>query len=683
MTLKSTRFFLGCLAALIAFPAWASHRPLLPVPQELTYGDGVLPLHHLDIRFAQPPNTEDKFTESQLTASLAGFEKGRGKTKVLLNRTSNGASLPGDSDVAGLDSREAYYLTITDKGVEIRATSSAGLFYGVQTLLQMVEADKNGAALPVATVHDWPALAYRGFMMDFSEGQLLKMSEVERQLDLLARFKANQYYFYSEMGIAWDGYDMAHLDPDSRYTKDEVKHVIAYAEQRHIDVVPCMELYGHMHQLFRTEEFADVGLPRYGDEFDPRNPRALKVIDNLFDQATTLFASPWCNVGFDEPWSLGKIGMTPGQDPFATFIAYLQHLADRAQSRGKRIIYWADVENPTSTLRKHPELIAKLPANAIAGPWQYDVLPDYTPYIKPLADAGHPTLVTPAIFNWNEIFPDYHHTFANINGMVVAGKKYRTLGMINTGWTDCAQTLYRQSLPGLAFGAIAGWQSNPVDTNTFFDDYTTLTYPPDIALEVATALEQLSTVEEMFEDILNNTTVHGFWRDPLEPGLLGRLEKHREACHQARLLAEQAEEHIAHAMRLEPTEPTLKSLMMAARMFDYLGMKCLYAVEWAGYFRKLQANPDEELIRLYIGVQIVQQGNGMLADLLDAITDLREAYREAWLEESTPYRLGTALARWDAETRFWLDTWGRANELLRSRKKGEPFPSIDVLRAKQ
>lgn len=588
--------------------------------------------------------------------------------------------VPTGNEAAGPESREAYFISVTNNGAEIRAGSSAGLYYGAQTLLQMVEGDANKAALPLAQVHDWPTLAYRGFMMDFSHGQLLRVPEIERQIDLLARFKANQYYFYSEMNIAWQGYEV--VNPDARYTQDEIRQVIEYAHQRHVDVVPCMELYGHMHDLFRTEKFTDLGLPRYGDEFDPRNPRTLQVIDDLLDQTTKLFESPWVHVGFDEPWSLGKIGMTRGKDPFATFAEVLQHIADHAQQHGKRIIYWADIKNGASTLSNHPDLVSKLPAQAISAPWAYDVLTNYAPFIEPLANLGRPTLVTPAIWNWNEVFPDYHHSFANINGMVAAGKKYKTLGILNSGWTDCGQTLYRQSLPGLAFGAVAGWQFDAVDTNTFFNDYSSIMYPPAVATEVAAGLEQLSKVEEMFEDILQNTTQHGFWGDPLQPAHLAQLEKHQDECHQARLLAEEAEEHIARAIHLAPTDPTLNSLMMAARLFDYLGMKNLYALEWANYFRLLQKNPEQQLVVLYISIQMGAQDHGMLADLTDAITGLREPYREAWLQESTPYRLGSALEKWDAEARLWADTLVRVHKLLHTHKKGEPFPTIDVLRAK-
>jgi hypothetical protein len=666
----------------------AEHRALLPTPQHVDYGDEFIPLRNVVIRFVHPPTDADRFAAQQLEAGLAAAahlqapltKSARTGHQIRLNRTGNGPDVPVDNDVAGPPSRESYEIVVNKNGAEIRAKSSAGLYYGVQTLLQMVEETNGEAVLPAARVQDWPALAYRGFMMDFSEGQLLRVEEVKRQLDLLARFKANQYYFYSEMSIAWAGYEM--VNPEGRYTQEQVREVIAYARQRHIDVVPCVELYGHMHELFRTEKFAELGLPRYGAEFDPRNPRSLEIIDDLFDQTIRLFPSPWCHVGFDEPWSLGKIGMTPGKDPFQQFIGVLQHLADRARLHGKRLMYWADIGNGASTLSNHPELLRELPAGAIAGPWSYDAESNYTQYIEPLASNGVATMVTPAVWNWNELFPDYHRSFVDINGMVAAGKRLKTLGVLNTGWTDCAQTLYRQSWAGLAFGAAAGWQDQPVNTNSFFHDYCAIVYPAKIADEVSLTLEELSRVESTFESALGDNTQHLFWKDPLQPSLLARIEQHREECHTARVLAEEAQEHLAHAMQLAPNDPTLPSLMMAARLFDYLGMKSLYAAEWDGYFKELHAKPDKQLITLYLGIQMNQQGNGMLADLLDAVTDLREQYRTAWLAESKPHRLGAALARWDAESAFWLSTWARVNHLLQTHKNGEPFPGLDAIRTR-
>jgi hypothetical protein len=202
-----------------------------------------------------------------------------------------------------------------------------------------------------------------------------------------------------------------------------------------------------------------------------------------------------------------------------------------------------------------------------------------------------------------------------------------------------------------------------------------------VAAEVAPALEELSTVEEMFEQLMQNSTQHAFWDDPLEPGRLARLEQNQAELRKARLLAESAQERLDRARRLAPSDSTLKSLVLATRLFDYLGMKCLYAVEWAGYFRELKANPDPELVSLYIGNQMNAQDHGMLADLREAISGLKDSYREAWLEEATPYRLPSALMRFDAEWGYWQAVeQGVVEQVLHGWSKGEPFPAIAVIR---
>ena len=201
------------------------------------------------------------------------------------------------------------------------------------------------------------------------------------------------------------------------------------------------------------------------------------------------------------------------------------------------------------------------------------------------------------------------------------------------------------------------------------------------AAEVAPALEELSTVEEMFEKLLQNSTQHAFWDDPLEASRLARLEQNQAELRKARLLAESALERLGRARHLAPDDPTLNSLMLAARLFDYLGVKCLYAVEWAGYFRELKANPDPKLVSLYIGNQMNAQDHGMLADLREAISGLKDSYRLAWLEEATPYRLPNALMRFDAEWYYWQAVQqGVVDQVLHGWSEGRPFPSIAVIR---
>jgi hypothetical protein len=676
------------LILLAAANVFADHSPLLPRPQQVHYGSGTLALQGLSIRFKSSPSAEDQFAAEQLAAGLSAAgqtkveikpHKSSGHT-ILLNRTGEAGALSKDMETPGPASRESYSLRVTPNGVEIQARGSAGIFYGVQTLLQMVENAGAKAVLPVAEVKDWPTLAYRGVMIDFSEGELIRVSEVERQLDLMARYKANQYFFYSEASIEFEGYEV--VNPNGRYTRDQVRHVIEYARQRHIDVVPCMELYGHMHNMFRYEKYADLGLPRYGGEYDPRNPRMYEVLDNWIEQTAKLFPSPWYHVGFDEPWSLGKIGVVPGKDPFKTFMDVLNHISEKAKSRGKRIGFFADIDQGASTLSNHPELIKDVPAGAIAFPWIYEVRSNYDPFVTPLADRNIPTIVTPGVWGWNELFPDYHRSFYNINEFTATGKKYHTLGILNTTWTDSQQTIYRLVLPGLAFGAAASWQSDRVDTNSFFRDYCAIEYPAAVAAEVALALEELSTVEEIFEKVLGDTTQSAFWADPLAPGHLKKLQAGEKEVRRARLLAESAQARLQRAVRIS-SDPSLKSFLLSARLFDYLGMKSLYAVEWAEYFRQLKENPNKELVTLYIGNQMNSTTYGMLTDLREMISELRGEYQAAWLDEATPFRLQTALYRWDAEWNYWTSVKRLlAQQVFQGWKEGEPFPPLESIRPK-
>jgi len=273
----------GCLLSFGLCQA-AEHRPLLPWPQKAQYGDARLPLGGLSIRFASKPGEEDRFAAkelssvlSEITGSEIPVREGRAKGKsIVLSRTGAVAAVPGKDERPGPESREAYSISVTSNGAEIRARSSAGLYYGVQTMRQLVEGAGADAALPEIEVEDWPALAYRGFMMDFSHGPLLKEGEIERQIDFLARWKANQYYFYSELSIELDGYPL--LNPGARYTKEQVRRIIDYARWRHIDVVPCLEYYGHLRDAFRIERYAELAALPHGGEFNPRHARVRELL---------------------------------------------------------------------------------------------------------------------------------------------------------------------------------------------------------------------------------------------------------------------------------------------------------------------------------------------------------------------------------------------------------------------
>jgi hypothetical protein len=532
--------------------------------------------------------------------------------------------------------------------------------------------------LPEVTIHDWPALAYRGFMMDTSHGPLPTEAEIKRQIDFLARWKANQYYFYSEASIALRGYDL--VNPDGRYTQEQVHRIIDYARARHVDVVPCAELYGHLHDLFRMERYADLSLLPHSGEINPRNERTQALVADWIQQLAALFPSPWFHIGFDEPWELERAGaILGGVDPSSLYIERMKQTFELVQKAGKRPMFWADVKSGARIFQKYPKLLSELPKSVIAVPWEYYSHPDYSDFVEPFAREHVPQVVAPAVWCWDEIAPDYSLSFTDIDGLVAAGRKYGALGVMNTGWTDDSQVLYRTALPGMAYGAVVGWQTAPINRSQFFSDYAAQMYPLPLAREVAAALDKLNAAQGLLSQTLGGSTINRMWEDPFAPERLTRTEANLDALRQERLLAEDAQEHLQTALASTRDTYSLSSLLVAARMLDYAGMKHLYAGEISGFFRAAGKNPKRSDIT-FLMRQTSVQDHGRIADLMDAITTTREMYRSAWLDEYTDYRLGVELGRWQMEYEYWGRFQMRLDNLFRTLKDGDTLPSLDELR---
>jgi hypothetical protein len=677
---------LTLIAMMLALPGWilAQHHPLLPRPREIHYGTGELSLRGLGICFASTPASEDRFAGSELSNALSAqaessisiWEANPCKQGILLQRTEGIDPLPVPGEHPGPDSREAYSLKVTPEGVTASARSSAGLYYAVQTLKQLVEGRGAQAVLPVVEIKDWPALAYRGAMVDMSHGALPTEEEVERQLEFLARWKANQYYFYSEDSIALEGFSI--LNPGGRFTQDQMRRIIAYGRERHIDVIPCLELYGHQHDLFRVEKYSTLSDLPHGTEFDPRNPQVDSLLTHWVTQFAQLFPSPFVHIGFDEAFQIEQAARQGGMaaQPAQLFIRQLSSVDHLFSQFGKTVMAWGDI------MVKYPAIVSQLPPGLIAVAWEYDPGPEshYQHWLGPLAAQHIPHLIASGVTCWNQVMPDYARSFENIDTFLASGRKSGTLGLINTLWTDDAQNLMRTAWPGLAYGAAGAWQSTPVDRQNFFSDYSELTYPPAVAPEVAQALKDLEASEQALQQVLGGDTMLALWRDPFAPAILKKCATHADDLRQTRLLAEDAETHLDRALSEGGDPITLNCLLLGSQLLDYAGERFQTAPELEAMWRSLgPRRPNDELWWNEWESQVTYPDHSRLVDLMDAITDLRPQYQRAWLAEYTPYRLGSALGRWDAEYQYWRTLQDRLVAFSESSHEGLLLPPLETL----
>jgi hexosaminidase len=661
------------------------HNPLLPRPQEIHYGGGRLAIAGLEIGFATGPTRQDQFAAEELASGLRSranvvvpvSSKSAPHRTIVLDRIGSGPDLPQPDEQPGPDSREAYTIKVTSDGAEIRAKSSAGLFYGVQTLLQLVEGSGAEAAIPEVEIHDWPSLAYRGTMVDMSHGPLPTEEEIKRQIDFLSRWKDNQYFLYSETSIEMQGYPL--MSPKARFTSEQVRRIIDYARWRHVDVVPCVELYGHLHDLFRIERYADLAVVPHGQDFNALDPRVMSVVSDWVDQLAQLFPSPFMHIGFDEPYDLQKSSELSKVPPEKLYLQQLTRVVKLVQTHGKRVLFWADMEN---VLQKHPEIIPELPPGLIGIPWHDFLEKDYSPWLAPLAAHHIPEFASTYIHNCLSIFPDFNQTFLIIDGILAPARKYGASGMLINLWTDSNQDLYRMALAGMAYGAAAPWQSGPMAREQFFSEYARIVYPPTLAAEVAPALQEMSDAETLMEKLFGEETMVMMWADPFSPDILEHYRGHHDDLRQVRLLAEQAQERIDHALALKGDPYSLASLHLGAEMLDYAGMRYIDALEMAEAWQHMGARPGrhqlESALHEFCNGCLVHYAAG---DLMDAVTELREDYRTAWLAEYSPYRLGASLGKFDREYLYWYGFSRWLRRLETGFHDGDTLPQLESYHA--
>jgi hexosaminidase len=294
------------------------------------------------------------------------------------------------------------------------------------------------------------------------------------------------------------------------------------------------------------------------------------------------------------------------------FIEQLGNVSRLFEQRGKTVMAWADI------MVKYPGIIAKLPPGTIAVAWYYDPHPDpeYKHWLNPLIAHRIPFFVAPGVNSWAEIYPDYDLTFANIDTFLVAGKRSGSLGVMNTVWTDDAQMLMRLSYPGMAYGAAAAWQATPLSNTNFFSEYASQMYSRPVAGEVASALADLNASESHLQHAIGQDTMNQLWRDPFEPSSLRRSVTHQEDLRQSRIFAEDAHEHLDHAVNLSQSPAQFDELLFTSRLLDYAGLKFLYSAEIFEQWRSLGAYPTEDRLDEVVG-NVASQQHGKLPDLMD------------------------------------------------------------------
>lgn len=281
---------------------------------------------------------------------------------------------------------EAYKLNVTPREILISAGSEAGLFYAVQTLIQLFPDKKGALAVPAVIIEDQPAFSYRGMHLDVGR-HFFPVSFIKQYIDIMARYKMNRFHWHLTEDQGWRieikkypklqeiaayrdetliGHysDQPHKYDGKRYggyyTQEEIREVVEYARERFITIIPEIELPGHAQAAVAAyPELGCTGKPikpatKWGvfeDVFCP-SETTFSFLEDVLKEVMDLFPSEYIHIGGDEcpktQWKTSPVaqevikreGLKDEHELQSYFIRRIEKFLN---ANGRQIIGWDEI----------------------------------------------------------------------------------------------------------------------------------------------------------------------------------------------------------------------------------------------------------------------------------------------------------------------------------------------------
>lgn len=402
-----------------------------PVPMEVNWQRGSFRPDVSTSLWIEAPEADRSILAEYLQASPLAL-------KLADSQSGNQVVLKQTDALEGITSPEGYVLSVNSDGVRIEALSGAGLFYGVQTLLQMAADAPEG--MTAVTVKDEPRFEYRGIMLDVSR-HFRSKEFVKRQIDLLSYYKINRLHLHLTDAAGWrieikkyprltqfaawrpqavwkDWWNgkreyCEETDPRAQggyYTQDDIRELVAYAQKHYVTIIPEIEMPSHSEEVLTAyPELSCTHVPYKQSDFCIGNEKTFEFLENVLTEVMELFPSEYIHIGGDEAgkasWPNCKLCQArmkkEGLKDVNELQSYSIHRMERfLNSHGRKLLGWDEILDgglaPNATVMSWRGTEGGLAAirsghKAIMSPGQYCYLDGYqdAPYSQPEAIGGY------------------------------------------------------------------------------------------------------------------------------------------------------------------------------------------------------------------------------------------------------------------------------------------------------
>lgn len=356
---------------------------LVPFPQEVQVGKGTFELTS-DTKIEC---TVSSYKEAEvLQYHLQQLLNSSIRIVELENKSSNVIKFLFNEDLE----HEGYHLNISSSDIQITASSDAGWFYGIQTLLQLIAnaaIDDPLISITEVSIKDRPRFSWRAFMLD--EARYFKgMNQVKMLLDEMAFLKLNVFHWHltddqgwrveikkyplltqigskrksTQVGpLKWDSPIQSAEPHEGYYTQQEIKEIINYAEERHITIVPEIEMPGHSSAAIASYPWLgtakkEIEVPiRFGvgkDVYDVSDPKVYQLLTDVLDEVIDLFPTKVIHIGGDEVkythWKESESVKAYMKEkklasPADLQVFFTNSISHFLQTKGRRMMGWNEI----------------------------------------------------------------------------------------------------------------------------------------------------------------------------------------------------------------------------------------------------------------------------------------------------------------------------------------------------
>lgn len=362
----------------------AGPEDIIPAPASYEIHDGTFsPGHELKLFVETAGKPSSDAVRNLRQEMISSFREGFRTLPYVISETSgkSDADITVLSGTGGPDS-ESYLLSVTEDGISIEAPDAAGAFYAMQSIVMMMGMSETGD-LRCCTVRDNPRFAYRGLHFDVSR-HFRSKEFLMKQMDAMALLKLNRMHLHLTDGAGWRLEigacprltEFAAWRPYRKwsdwwaserhyceagtagayggfYTKDDIREILEYAAERHIEVIPEIEMPGHSDEVIAAYPELSCNGRQYGNcDLCPGKEETYVFLETVLEEVMALFPSEYVHIGGDEAskeaWKtcpdcrkrMQEEGLENVDELQSYFIRRMEKFVN---AHGKRIIGWDEI----------------------------------------------------------------------------------------------------------------------------------------------------------------------------------------------------------------------------------------------------------------------------------------------------------------------------------------------------